>query len=63
MIRQAKMRGNKSKGIIPEENMNINKAIEKTSLFSKPAVVVGKFFLALGSYAPAVLLLCTASVF
>lgn len=29
--------------------MNINKAIEKASLFSKPDVVVRKFFLALGS--------------
>ena len=49
MRRQAKMRGNKSKGIIPGGKYE-HKAIAKASQFSKPAVVVRKFFLALDSY-------------
>lgn len=47
-----------------EENVNINKATEKASQLSKPAVVVREFALALGSHSSsAIMLLCKASVF
>lgn len=47
-----------------EKNIHINKATEKASQLSKPAVVVRKFALALGSRSPsAIILLCKMSVF
>lgn len=47
-----------------EKNININKATEKASQLSKPAVVVRKFALALGSRSSsAIILLCKTSVF
>ena len=63
MIRQAKMRGSKSKGIIPGGKQE-HKAIAKASQFSNQLWLLESFFLPwIHAPPPAVLLLCTASVF
>ena len=47
-----------------EKNIHINKVPEKASQLSKPAVVVRKFTLALGSHSSyAIILLCKTSLF
>ena len=57
-------KGIKVKASFWEKKIHINKATEKASQLSKPAVVVRKFALALGSHSSsAIILLCKASVF